>query len=118
MKEKQTNPSPLSPRAVQLMKNLAFAAFFVVAAIGLGLYVFPTNQYIAWGLLFLCWLCFRLSLRAKALFDKRSRVTETVNEIERGTRMLSDRKRQVYQEWRQSERQAGEAPQPQSPVGS
>jgi hypothetical protein len=39
-----------------------------VAAVGLGIYVYPAQPTLVWCLLFLCWACYRLRMRALALF--------------------------------------------------
>jgi hypothetical protein len=43
-----------------------------IAAIGLGIYVYPVSPTLVWCLLFLCWACYRLRMRAVALFSDRS----------------------------------------------
>ncbi|MBC8101634.1 MAG: hypothetical protein H7Z41_03505 [Cytophagales bacterium] len=50
-----------------LIKTLLTLFFFGVAA-ALAYYVYPSHPVLVWGLLGLCWACFRLSLRAKKLF--------------------------------------------------
>lgn len=54
------------------LRNLLFLCVCVVIATGIGLYVYQSHPYLVWGLLFLCWLCFRLKLRADTLFRQRS----------------------------------------------
>jgi hypothetical protein len=44
----------------------------VVAAIGMGIYVYPQRPWLVWTLLFFCWLCYRLKMRAHALYSQRS----------------------------------------------
>jgi hypothetical protein len=56
------------------LRNLLFLCFCVIVAAGIGFYVFPTHAYLVWGLLFLCWACFRLKLRADSLFGRRRAV--------------------------------------------
>ena len=41
------------------------------AAVGLGIYVYPVSPTLVWCLLFLCWACYRLRMRAVALFGAR-----------------------------------------------
>ena len=40
----------------------------LLAAAGLGLYVYPTQPELVWSLLFVCWACYRLRLLALARF--------------------------------------------------
>lgn len=54
------------------LRNLLFLCFCAAVAAGIGLYVYHTHTYLVWGLLFLCWLCFRLKMRADNLFGGRS----------------------------------------------
>lgn len=54
------------------LRNLLLLCFCVIVSVGIGLYVYDTHPYLVWGLLFLCWLCFRLKMRADSLFRKRS----------------------------------------------
>ena len=61
-----------------LFRNLLFLCFCVVVAAGIGLYVYHTHAYVVWALLFLCWVVFRLKMRADSLFGERSRETLTV----------------------------------------
>ena len=45
--------------------------FFVAAAViacGLGLMVYPAYPALVWVLLFVCWACYRLKMRAAAQF--------------------------------------------------
>ena len=48
------------------------ALFFAaagIAALGLGLFVYPVYPALVWTLLFLCWACYRLRMRAVAQFS-------------------------------------------------
>ncbi len=60
------------------LRNLLFLCFCVAVAVGIGLYVYHTHPYVVWGLLFLCWACFRLKLRADTLFGERAREAMTI----------------------------------------
>jgi hypothetical protein len=54
-----------------MLRTTVFIAAVLLAVIGLGLYVYPTRPVLVWALLGLCWGCYRLSLRAQALFGRR-----------------------------------------------
>ena len=54
-----------------LLRFLLPTAGFAAAAVGLGLYVYPTRPGLVWALLLVCWACYRLSLRARARFGAR-----------------------------------------------
>ena len=54
-----------------LFKTIALSVFLFLAA-ATGLYVYPARPALVWLLLGVCWLCYRLSLRAEALFGKRA----------------------------------------------
>lgn len=54
------------------LRNLLFLCFCAVVAAAIGLYVYHTHAYLVWGLLFLCWACYRLKMRADTLFGERS----------------------------------------------
>jgi hypothetical protein len=72
---KTSSPAPSLPRTPApmstLVKNIIGTVFLALVALALGLYVFPAQPWLAWGLLFLCWACFRLSLRAQRIFGPR-----------------------------------------------
>ena len=52
-----------------LRNGMVFLACLLLAAV-CG-YVYHINAYAVWGLLALCWICYRLKLRAKTLFGAR-----------------------------------------------
>ena len=54
-----------------IWKIIAATVFLIAAATGLGLYVFPERPWIGWALLFFCWACYRLKMRAERLFRPR-----------------------------------------------
>lgn len=62
----QTRPSA----ARRLGRSLFAAAVWLAVAAGLGLYVYPDRPALVWFLLALCWACYRLRMRAVALFGK------------------------------------------------
>jgi len=66
-----TTPNPRSAAAGRAGKALLLAALLAPAAAGLGLYVYPHRPVLVWLLLGLCWACYRLRLRALALFGPR-----------------------------------------------
>jgi hypothetical protein len=57
------------------MRRVLFVLFGLVAAavvaVGLGVYVYPVSPTLVWCLLFLCWACYRLRMRAVALFGSK-----------------------------------------------
>ena len=53
-----------------MLRKAVFLAALLLAAAGMGLYVYPTRPTLVWALLGLCWGCYRLTLRAQALFGK------------------------------------------------
>lgn len=55
-----------------LRRCFAVAALAVVAS-AMGFYVYPTHPILVWSLLAVCWVCYRLALRARALFAERPR---------------------------------------------
>jgi hypothetical protein len=59
--------------AKKVFLTVSLVALAVVAAVGLGLYVYPDKPYVVWTMLFLCWACYRLRMRAEALFNKQQR---------------------------------------------
>lgn len=62
-------------RVLALRKVMTIASGLVAASLivwAIWAYVYPSNPWIVWGLLFLCWVCYRLHLRAQALFGPRS----------------------------------------------
>ena len=70
-------PVPFSPTrptvpsaARRLGRSLFAAAVWLAVAAGLGLYVYPDRPALVWFLLALCWACYRLRMRAVALFGK------------------------------------------------
>ena len=53
------------------MKKWGVVVFFAVAAVvacGMGLVVYPAYPALVWALLFVCWACYRLKMRAVAQF--------------------------------------------------
>ena len=54
-----------------MWKMIAGTLLLIAAAVGLGLYVFPERPWIGWALLFFCWACYRLKMRADRLFRPR-----------------------------------------------
>lgn len=85
-----------------VLKTVLAALFPVAATVGLGLYVFPERPSLAWGLLFLCWACYRLRLRALRLFGRPTRPAEVSGS--KGGEVRSDRAAPAgtYEEWRRS----------------
>ena len=55
---------------MKLWKTLWIVLLSLIAT-AIGLYIYPTTPAVVWILLALCWVCYRLSLRAEALFGKR-----------------------------------------------
>lgn len=53
-----------------MLRKTVYLAALALATLGLGLYVYPTRPTLVWALLGLCWVCYRLSRRAQALFGK------------------------------------------------
>lgn len=43
----------------------------ILAAIGMGIYVYPQRPWLVWVLLLFCWLCYRLKRRAEAMYGAR-----------------------------------------------
>ncbi len=64
--------SPTKPpsAARRLSKSVLLAAVWLTVAAGLGLYVYPDQPALIWFLLALCWACYRLRMRAVAMFGK------------------------------------------------
>ena len=63
--------SQTRPNATRRLVRLLFAAAgWLAVAAGLGLYVYPDRPALVWFLLALCWACYRLRMRAVALFGK------------------------------------------------
>lgn len=84
-----------------VLKTVLGTLFFAVAAVGLGLYVFPERPYLAWGLLFLCWACFRLRLRAVRLFGKQEAASSGSKGGEvRARGAADDAREEAYERWR------------------
>lgn len=52
-----------------IRKSVVLLALPLTAA-GLGLYVYPTRPGLVWVLLAVCWVCYRLQMRAAALFGE------------------------------------------------
>ncbi|MDX2284048.1 MAG: hypothetical protein NW241_07785 [Bacteroidia bacterium] len=50
-------------------------------ALGYGHFVYPVNPLIVWALLFFCWLCYRLHLRARRTFAPRRRFLDRHPEL-------------------------------------
>lgn len=53
-----------------LQKAMKFSVLTIIAvaiAVGIG-YLYTIQAALVWGLLFLCWACYRLRMRALALF--------------------------------------------------
>lgn len=48
--------------------GVVFLAAAALAAVGMGMYVYPACPALVWMLLFVCWACYRLRLRAVAQF--------------------------------------------------
>ena len=62
------------------MRRVLFVLLGLVAAtvvaVGLGVYVYPVSPTLVWCLLFLCWVCYRLRMRAVALFGTKGSRTK------------------------------------------
>jgi uncharacterized membrane protein len=54
----------------KVMKFSMLSVLAVAVAVGIG-YLYTIQAALVWGLLFLCWACYRLRLRAVALFGPR-----------------------------------------------
>ncbi len=61
-----------------MLRKLLLVVFCAVTATGIGFYVYQTHAYLVWGLLFLCWACYRLTLRANHLFGTQNGVRVSV----------------------------------------
>lgn len=46
--------------------------FFLTVSVLLAYFVYPTHPALVWTLLGLCWVCFRLGLRAQKMFREQS----------------------------------------------
>lgn len=53
-----------------MLCKMIWIVFLLFTAVGVGLYVYPGHPVLVWGMLALFWGCYRLSLRARMLFDK------------------------------------------------
>lgn len=53
------------------MKYSVLGLLALAIAVGIG-YLYTIQAALVWGLLFLCWACYRLRLRAIALFGPRN----------------------------------------------
>ena len=60
------------------LRNLLFLCLCVALIAITGLYVYPAQAAVVWGLLFLCWICYRLKLRARNIFEEPARQVVTV----------------------------------------
>lgn len=62
-------PTPPLPRSAtrRLGRLFFWAAVWLAVAAGLGLYVYPERPALVWFLLALCWACYRLRLRLRAV---------------------------------------------------
>jgi len=91
-----------------VLKTLLGTLFFLTAAVGLGLYVFPQRPYLAWCLLFLCWACYRLRLRALRLFGRPAPSPEVSGnkggEVRSGATAPAPTPAGTYEEWRRCDR--------------
>lgn len=57
--------------ARRLFSSLIWVVLAGMVAIGYGAYVYHSAPVVVWGLLFFCWTCYRLRMRAIALFSER-----------------------------------------------
>ncbi len=91
-----------------VLKTVLGALFFVAAAVGLGLFVFPERPYLAWGLLFFCWACYRLRLRALRLFGRPAPSPGVSGskggEVRSGAAAAAPTAAGTYEEWRRGGR--------------
>ncbi len=55
----------------RLFSTTILALVLIVMAVAMGFYVYPTRPALVWTLLAVCWMCYRLRLRAEARFGKR-----------------------------------------------
>jgi hypothetical protein len=62
-----------------MLKKVLFIVFCGVAALLYALYIYPTHPYLVFGLLFLCWGCYRLMLRAEKLFGNKEKEISVSN---------------------------------------
>jgi hypothetical protein len=51
-----------------MLQKALFALLFLGVSVGLAYYVYPTHPVVIWSLLAVCWICFRLGLRAQRMF--------------------------------------------------
>lgn len=51
-----------------MLRKMPLIILLPLMAAGMGLYVYPTRPALVWGLLLLCWCCYRLSRHAQARF--------------------------------------------------
>jgi hypothetical protein len=60
-----------APKLKSALVSAGVLAFVILAAIGFGHYVYPERPVLVWSLLFVCWACYRLRMRAVALFGSK-----------------------------------------------
>lgn len=72
-----------------IFRNVLVLVFCAVAAIGIGS-IYQSHAYLVWGLLFLCWACYRIKLRAESLFGNRSAVPVSASTSGGDVRMEQD----------------------------
>jgi len=54
-----------------ILRKLLLFLFYAVVAAGIGFYVYQSHPHLVWGLLLLCWICYRMKMRADNLFGAR-----------------------------------------------
>ena len=55
----------------RLVLTIIGALAAILAAVGMGFYVYPQRPWLVWVLLLFCWLCYRLKRRAEIEFGAR-----------------------------------------------
>lgn len=60
---------------------LPLAGFAAALCAGMVAYVYPQTPLAIWGLLLLCWACYRLHLRAAALEERRKQMVKRAEEV-------------------------------------
>ncbi|GAB4453862.1 MAG: hypothetical protein OHK0029_07510 [Armatimonadaceae bacterium] len=67
----------------KIARNVVPVVLAALVALVFVVYVYPISPLAVWALLFLCWGCYRLHLRARALFDASSARPAAARTVER-----------------------------------